>query len=65
MIRANKRDPPWMHTAPSDMTSQDSDSDLTPLGHVFHEASSHRSFLGPVERGRKEEWEQRWVSMEG
>ena len=54
-----------MHTAPSDMTSQDSDSDLTPLGHVFHEASSHRSFLGPVERGRKEEWEQRWVSMEG
>ena len=35
---------------------------------MFHGVSSHRSFLGPVERGRKEEWEQigGWcVSVEG
>lgn len=35
MIRTNRRGPPWMHTAPSDVTSQDSNSDLTPKALVI------------------------------
>ena len=30
MTRANRRGPPWVRIAPSDLTSQDSNSDLTP-----------------------------------
>lgn len=66
----NKRVSPLVQTEPSDRTGQDYNPDWPEsrtFGYLCHEASSHRSFLGYAEGGRKEEWEQVgkwWVGME-